>query len=169
MNLKPFHATKDNGNRLQSYHESILLKNRLRPDKPLLIFLALFFWTNSLFAADTKGSNLINCNIQQTACIQQLAGSKITFDVHPKPVKAMKDLRFQLSIVGKQPDADPYIDLGMPGMDMGPNRVELKPTGNGVFEGKGIIVRCPSGRRTWSAKVTLPGCGMVEFIFDVIY
>jgi hypothetical protein len=81
----------------------------------------------------------------------------------------MKDLRFQISIVGKQPAANPHIDLGMPGMDMGPNRVDLKPTGNGVFEGKGIIVRCPSGRRTWSAKVTLPGCGMVEFIFDVIY
>ncbi len=60
-------------------------------------------------------------------------------------------------------------DLGMPGMDMGPNQVDLKPTGNGVFKGQGIIVRCPSGRRTWSAKVTLPGCGMVEFIFDVIY
>ena len=169
MNFNTLNTTKDKNNRLQVLNKSILLKNRIRPDTRLLVFLVIFFWANPLLAADAKGSNLINCDIQQTACIQQLPGCEITFDIHPKPVKAMKDLRFQVSIVGKQPDADPHIDLGMPGMDMGPNRVDLKPTGNGVFKGQGIIVRCPSGRRTWRAKVTLPGCGMVEFIFDVIY
>ena len=57
----------------------------------------------------------------------------------------------------------------MPGMKMGPNRVELKNTGNGAYEGRGVIVRCPSGRRTWFAHVTIPGTGEVKFIFDVIY
>jgi len=169
MNLKPFHITKDNGNRLQIHNESILIKNRIRPFKYLLVLLAIFFWVNPLLSADVKGSNLINCDIQQTACTQQLPECEVTFEIHPQPVKAMQDLTFQVSIVGKQPDADPRVDLGMPGMDMGPNRVDLKPTGNGVFKGQGIIVRCPSGRRTWSAKVTLPGCGTVEFIFNVIY
>ena len=169
MNLKPFHITKDNGNRLQIHNESILIKNRMRQLRCLLALLAIFFWVNPLLATDGKGLNLINCDIQQTACTQQLPGCEITLDIHPKPVKAMQDLRFQISIVGKQPNANPHIDLGMPGMDMGPNRVDLKPTGNGGFEGQGIIVRCPSGRRTWCAKVTLPGRGVVEFIFDVIY
>ena len=169
MNVKPFHSTKDNGNRLQIHNESILINNRIRQLRCLLVLLAIFFWVYPLVAADVKGSNLINCAIQQTACIQQLQGYEITFNIHPKPVKAMQDLTFQVSIVGKQPNANPHIDLGMPGMDMGPNRVDLKPTGNGGFEGQGIIVRCPSGRRTWCAKVTLPGRGVVEFIFDVIY
>jgi hypothetical protein len=52
---------------------------------------------------------------------------------------------------------------------MGRNRVTLKPAGESGFEGKGVIVRCPSGRRTWKATVTAPNLGSVEFVFDVIY
>jgi len=54
-------------------------------------------------------------------------------------------------------------------MDMGPNRVELRPVKENVYEGQGVIVRCPSGRRTWKATVTLPESGKAEFVFDVIY
>jgi hypothetical protein len=57
----------------------------------------------------------------------------------------------------------------MPGMNMGLNRVELRAVKDSVYEGQGIIVRCPSGRRTWEATVTLPEAGQVEFVFDVIY
>jgi hypothetical protein len=84
-------------------------------------------------------------------------------------VKAMQELTFTVKLSGAEPFADPYIDLGMPGMHMGPNRVHLKRTGNGRYEGNGIIVRCPSGRRTWQATVTVPGAGATEFIFDVIH
>jgi hypothetical protein len=54
-------------------------------------------------------------------------------------------------------------------MDMGSNRVELRAVKDSMYEGQGIIVRCPSGRRTWKATVTLPGAGQAEFVFDVIY
>jgi hypothetical protein len=57
----------------------------------------------------------------------------------------------------------------MPGMKMGPNRVLLKLTDQGFYEGKGVIVRCPSGRRTWFANINIPESGEVKFIFDVIY
>jgi hypothetical protein len=87
----------------------------------------------------------------------------------PKPVKAMKDITFRVKITGKTPTSNPYIDLGMPGMKMGPNRVSLKQMGQGLYEGTGIIVRCPSGRRTWNARVTVPTLGAVEFVFDVLY
>jgi hypothetical protein len=81
----------------------------------------------------------------------------------------MKDLKFQVILSGEKPITNPYIDLGMPGMDMGSNRVELRAVKDSVYEGQGIIVRCPSGRRTWKATVTLPEAGKVEFVFDVIY
>ena len=131
--------------------------------------LIVLLSANLLPASDSKSSAGVNCDIQHNACKKQLSDCTITFDVNPKPVKAMKDLIFRISLSGRQPNAAPYIDLGMPGMDMGPNRVILKHAGNGIYEGKGIIVRCPSGRRIWSAKVTVPGIGMTEFIFDVVY
>jgi hypothetical protein len=57
----------------------------------------------------------------------------------------------------------------MPGMKMGPNRIQLKSAGNDTYEGRGVIVKCPSGRRTWRATVTVPDFGQTDFVFDVIY
>jgi hypothetical protein len=83
----------------------------------------------------------------------------------------MKDLVFKVTLNRKLPPDTklPYIDLGMPGMNMGPNRVELKFTGKDTYEGRGVIVKCPSGRRTWRATITIPDVGQSDFIFDVIY
>jgi hypothetical protein len=68
------------------------------------------------------------------------------------------------------PAEAPFIDLGMPGMKMGPNHVQLKKAGDdNTYTGTGIIVRCPSGRTIWKALVTIPGAGSVEYIFNVIY
>jgi len=92
----------------------------------------------------------------------------VTLDILPKPVKAMKDLKFQVTVSGAKRLRAAHIDLGMPGMDMGPNRVELRAVKDNVYEGEGVIVRCPSGRRTWKAVVVLPETGKVEFFFDVI-
>ena len=81
----------------------------------------------------------------------------------------MKDLTFDVTLSGGKPADAPYIDLGMPGMKMGPNRVPLTPAGDFHYQGKGIIVRCPSGKKTWLATITVPGMGSVAFIFDVVY
>ena len=120
-------------------------------------------------AADPASGNLVNCEIQRGPCTQELAGMTVTLDVLPKPVKAMKDLKFRVTVSGGKPVRAAYIDLGMPGMDMGPNRVELRAVKDNVYEGEGVIVRCPSGRTTWKAVVVLPETGKVEFFFDVIY
>jgi hypothetical protein len=120
-------------------------------------------------AEDRTPVSLGHCDIQHGPCTKELAAVTVTLDILPKPVKAMKDLKFQVTLSGGKPTASPYIDLGMPGMDMGPNRVELRPVKDNVYEGEGVIVRCPSGRRTWKATVTLPESGKVEFVFDVIY
>jgi hypothetical protein len=95
----------------------------------------------------------------------------ITLEVDPKPVKAMTDLQFTIILSGTfyEEVKAAYIDLGMPGMQMGPNRVMLQSVRPGVYEGHGIIVRCPSGRRIWQATVTVPDIGQAVFIFDVVY
>ena len=145
--------------------------------KPLIIPFSAVILTAFLLAAPgriaagDKYQEMINCDLHQGACTQNLAGSTIALTVTPRPVKAMQDLLFQVTFSGKLPSNTklPYIDLGMPGMNMGPNRVQLESAGIATYEGQGVIVRCPSGRRTWQATVTIPDVGQTEFIFDVIY
>ena len=134
----------------------------------LLSFFSMGFPWNT-FAADRHPDMVIDCDIQHGPCTKHLVGRDVTLDILPKPVRAMKDLTFRLTVGGKKLSANPTMDLSMPGMNMGPNRVELRPEKDHLYEGHGIIVRCPSGRRTWKATVTLPDSGIVEFVFDVIY
>ena len=111
----------------------------------------------------------INCDIQYSSCTQTISNTTVMLDISPKPVKAMEDLTFQVTVKGDLAVKNPFIELDMPGMNMGPNRVRLKPVGGDLFEGKGIIVRCPSGKTVWRAMINIPGIGTVDFIFDVIY
>ncbi len=120
---------------------------------------------NPAMAADT----MINCDAHKGVCSQSSGELTVALEITPRPVKAMQDLVFKVSIKGASPAQSPHIDLGMPAMKMGPNKVELKSTGNGNYEGKGVIVRCKSGKRTWFANVIVPEAGEVKFIFDVIY
>jgi hypothetical protein len=120
-------------------------------------------------AGDTTQS-LINCDIQKGSCMQTVAGRNVSLEVMPKPVQAMQDLTFRVTVDGPMSISEqPYIDLNMPAMEMGHNRVVLKDLGSGVFEGRGVIVRCRSGLKTWQAKITLPDMGSACFIFDVVY
>lgn len=120
--------------------------------------------------ADDQANSIINCDIQKGPCSQMMGQSKISLDISPKPVKAMQDLTFRVTVDGPvKISSQPHIDLGMPAMKMGPNKVLLEDLGGGVFEGHGVIVRCKSGKRTWQAEIKIPGLGEAKFIFDVIY
>ena len=131
----------------------------------LIGFLVFGGW----FAAATAADSIINCDAHKGVCSQSSGDLMVSLEISPRPVKAMQDLVFMVSITGASAAKMPYIDLGMPAMKMGPNRVALKPVGAGTYEGTGVIVRCPSGKRTWFANVIVPGAGEVKFIFDVIY
>jgi hypothetical protein len=119
--------------------------------------------------AVSASESIINCDAHKGVCSQALGNLTVSLEISPRPVKAMQDLIFKVSITGPPLSKMPYIDLGMPAMKMGPNRVLLKRVSRGYYEGKGVIVKCPSGRRTWFANVVIPEAGEVKFIFDVIY
>jgi len=140
----------------------------LSRDLCLILFIISIVITPNV-SAETKSQDPKNCNIQGGSCTLDLSGHKVTLDILPKPVEALKDLTFRVRLTGGQLSSLPYIDLGMPGMKMGPNRVVLKEVGEGIYEGAGVIVRCSSGRRTWRATITFSDLGEVKFIFDVIY
>ena len=146
------------------------MKMNLRPrtlDRILFYAVVLFLLMGMI--SGSVISKEMDCDIQNTSCTKSLSGFLVTLDIHPKPVTAMTDLVFTVIIKGEIEGNPPYIDLGMPGMDMGPNRVHLKEVAEGKYEGTGIIVRCKSGRRTWKATITIPEKGNVTFQFDVIY
>ena len=100
-----------------------------------------------------------------------MAGDRVvTLEILPRPVRAMQELTFRVAVTGPTDDLEaPYIDLNMPAMDMGKNRVTLEYLGQGVFRGRGVIVRCISNLKTWQAKITFPKIGRAYFVFDVIY
>lgn len=144
-------------------------------DRKLVILITLTFLASvpcafecSTMAGTSRKQAETECDIQNTSCTKTLMGCAVTLDIKPKPVKAMKDLTFTIAFSGERPLTNPKLNLEMPGMRMGPNQIDLKSVGYDIYEGKGIIVRCPSGRRTWKAIITIPDMGTVDFIFDVI-
>ncbi len=102
----------------------------------------------------------IDCAIDNGSCTTVLAteGLSVTFDITPKPVAAMKTLAFRIDINrGAAPvtDGEVTVDLSMPGMAMPPNRVALLHQGGGCYAGRGVIVRCPSGKAVWRAEARI--------------
>lgn len=156
-------------------HPSARQKTRARP-VILIGFLMGMGWLilNLIPGPDEKSgpsppASATNCNIQSGPCTRELAEGTITLDIRPKPVRAMRDLRFTLQVDGLRLTKNPHIDLDMPAMTMGFNRVYLERAGPNLYAGDGVIVRCPTGIPTWEAMVVLPGMGEVVYTFDVRY
>ena len=108
-----------------------------------------------------------DCLIDLGPCTSIAAGRQVVFDISPKPVRFMKELTFTVRTKGGKTAPTVLLDLSMPGMYMGINQVMLKRTADGSYSGKGIIPRCPSGKKLWQAEVTLPGAGKASYTFNV--
>jgi len=101
----------------------------------------------------------VDCDIDRGPCEKAGPGDlRVRLELGPRPVKAMADLEVAVSAWrGGLPvsDRDAQVAFSMPGMYMGDNRAPLVSVGGGVYRGKGLLVRCPSGTRVWSAEVKL--------------
>ncbi len=143
----------------------------------LMIVLSLFL----LSACEEENSverAIVNCEIDKGPCVKTVEdlGISATLDVTPKPVRPMTKLAFRMDLEQKGPAAggEILLDISMPGMYMARNRVVLVHKGKGRYEGEGVIVRCPSGRRVWRADALLQGAASggdkgpkVTYIFEV--
>ncbi|MEF8823542.1 MAG: hypothetical protein V5B78_04980 [Desulfohalobiaceae bacterium] len=132
----------------------------------LFALVGLFFGSGTMALASDPEPN---CAIQEGACTLSAGNRTVTLNIQPKPVQAMQELTFRVEVSGEPPSSPPVIDLDMPGMEMGPNQVRLRPVKATVFEGTGVIVRCPSGKRLWSATVILSETTKAKFLFRVRY
>jgi len=134
----------------------------------LIIVIVLLGCLFLLAHAQVCGATDIpDCSIDLGPCFKTAGGQEVMFDILPKPIKMMKELIFTVRAAGNHSAATVFLDLSMPGMYMGINEVILKKTPDGSYRGKGIIPRCPSGRKLWRAEVTIPGAGKVSYIFNV--
>lgn len=104
---------------------------------------------------------------------KDLGNLHILFDINPKPLKALKELSFRVTIKDPAPKAAPAtvsIDLSMPGMFMGKNLVSLREMAPGIYEGTGVVTKCRSGRKIWQAEVRIErpeNIATAAFIFEV--
>ena len=105
-----------------------------------ILFLMTFAICSHASSVERKPER-VNCDVHAGPCSASLKDIQVTLDIKPKPVKAMEDLTFTVHLAGERSVAVPYIDLGMPGMNMGKNRVVLKLAGEALYQGKGVIVR----------------------------
>jgi len=114
-----------------------------------------------------------DCKMDAGPCTKTVDGLTVSVDITPKPLKAMRNLRFRttLSNAGKPvTDASVSIALSMPGMFMGQNVIRLVHVHEGIYEGNGVIVRCPSGKKIWQALVDIRRAGReaaVNYLFEV--
>jgi hypothetical protein len=92
---------------------------------------------------------------------------RVSFEAEPWPVVPMKRTFFRVKITPPLKDDRLLMELTMPGMYMGQNRVVLKRVSEGVYEGTAVVVRCPSGKTLWRATIRADNFGPVTFDFHV--
>jgi nitrogen fixation protein FixH len=106
----------------------------------------------------------IHCDAGLRRCAADVGGVRVVLEIAPHPPVPLKeiDAAVQLSRGGEPlVGASVAVDLSMSGMFMGENRIRLAAAGGGRYAGKGVLLRCASGRRDWVAEVVvrLPGGG----------
>lgn len=117
-----------------------------------------------------SGSRLMakECNIHEGPCTITSGNHTVTLNIDPKPVKAMKELTFSLTVTpsDKLPDKL-LLDLSMPGMQMGRNQVTLVKKNATLYNGRGIIVRCMSRQTLWQVTILSDELKNPAFTFNV--
>jgi len=88
--------------------------------KALLYFflLAACLFSKAIAAEETP-STLTTCDIQLGPCTRVKETLTVTLDIIPKPVKAMKELTFRLTLTGRELSDNPHIDLACRGWPWG--------------------------------------------------
>ncbi len=134
----------------------------------ICLLIMLFLYACSGKADKHKTNKSADCLISSGLCSKKLGNIELELDITPKPVLSMKELNFRVTL--KKADKiykKLILDLNMPAMDMGLNRVTLNSESKNVYSGKGTIVKCKSGHTLWEATITIPGIGDSKFYFDV--
>ena len=113
---------------------------------------------------------VVECDLDGGPCTARTGGLDIVIEIFPRPVRTMTDLTVTVTATGDGGGIDDEavgVEFTMPGMVMATYRVVLDRTGEGEYGGAAVIVRCPSGGRSWRATVFGPSIPHTAFDFTV--
>lgn len=100
------------------------------------------------------------CDLAAGPCTRSLdGGGEVVVDIGPRPIRTMREITVRVEVRPAPTATRVAVSFSMPGMEMGENRVVLDRVGPGAFQGKAVLVRCPSGRREWLVGVDVSGPG----------
>ncbi len=92
-----------------------------------------------------------------------------TLDLNPKPVVAMKEITFTLALNEKKFDPQEILlDLTMPEMYMGENKVKLLKKQENIYEGKGVFPECTSKFTRWNIEIFFDPSTTTNIQFDIL-
>jgi hypothetical protein len=99
------------------------------------------------------------CDPGQGPCTRALeGGGEVTLELGPRPLRTMRELAVTAEVRGGGAaiaEGEVKVSFAMKGMQMGDNTSALAAAGAGRFTGRAVLVRCPSGRKDWTADVTV--------------
>ncbi|MCX7793856.1 MAG: hypothetical protein N2257_05575 [Thermodesulfovibrionales bacterium] len=128
--------------------------------RKILILIILFFFSPACrLQAD--------CDINEGPCRKNINKGSVILDIYPRPVRAMRELQFSVHTEGLKNYDSLKISLSMPGMYMGKNEIMLLSKAPHIYEGRGVIPRCASGKTLWQADIFIPEHGIISFRFNV--
>ncbi len=111
------------------------------------------------------------CELAAGPCTLDLGGGvALRLELGPRPLRMMADLVVAAEVTRDGAPLDGAavaVGFEMRGMDMGPNRTVLAPAGTGRYAGRAVLVRCPSGRKDWTARVAVAPAGGAARTADV--
>lgn len=101
-------------------------------------------------------SRTVGCDAGARPCIAALeGGGEVSLDVGPRPLRTMRELSVRAEARGVPAGSRVRVAFTMDGMWMGENAVALAEAAPGRHEGRAVLVRCPTGRKDWTAEVTV--------------
>ena len=102
---------------------------------------------------DVTGIVEPGCDLQKRACPATLPdGGYLELSIAPRPIPFLQALRVEVAVTGLRP-AKVEVDFAGASMNMGYNRSELAPAGNGRYTGETSLPVCVAGTMAWIATV----------------
>ena len=97
------------------------------------------------------------CDLRVGPCESALpGGGRVSLEIAPSNIPTVQPLQLHVRLRGPVPTV-PRVVVDFTGVDMnmGFNRVELQPQGDGGFAGEGMLPVCVRMRMQWQARVLL--------------
>ncbi len=97
------------------------------------------------------------CDLRAGPCESALPGDGwVSLEISPSSIPTVQPLQLQVRVQGPVPAVSRVaVDFTGVDMNMGFNRAELQPQGEGVFAGKGMLPVCVRERMQWQARVLM--------------